>query len=134
MYTTPTQTLDINFWITPVVANRESNTEKRFITAQDVINATCRAFDVLKSALISKSRKKELVRSRYICMHVMRENVKVLDKKKHLKQISFKQIGSYFERDHTTVIHAIDTIENDLSVPAYRFEVNQKINEVINLL
>jgi chromosomal replication initiation ATPase DnaA len=49
-------------------------------------------------------------------------------------KISLKQIGRYFGKDHTTVIHAIRKIDNELSIAAYRAEIKQLINAVIELL
>lgn len=58
-----------------------------------------------KKAIKSKSRKKELVMARNVCMYLM---------KKHTI-LSLATIGATFgKRDHSTVLHALKNMEDDL--------------------
>lgn len=132
-YEFETATCKVNFWHEPLVMHK-AITPDNFLTLQDVLNAGCEAFNVTRLQLISKDRKKELVRARYVTMYVMRLKVKVRNKRDKLKEISLKAIGRLFNRDHTTVLHGIDVIDDDLSVPAYRQETNELINSVIKYL
>jgi chromosomal replication initiator protein len=70
--------------------------------AEKIINVVAEFFHVTPEALRSKSRKKELVFVRMMAMTLMTE----------LTSLSLKAIGESFGgRDHSTVIHARDTIQ-----------------------
>jgi len=112
-----TATCNVNYWVMSV-------TPKRILAANDIIEATCRVFKITKQALLSKCRDRYLVRARNICITVIKDKL----------HMALTDIGKLFNRDHTTVIHALRTVENDLSVPAYRQEINEQINAVIQLL
>ena len=60
-------------------------------------------FKLKKDDLLSKRRTKDLATARQIAMYLCRE----------MTDESLPQIGNMFERDHSTVIHAIDKIELD---------------------
>lgn len=132
-YETATATCNVNYWVMPITVGRRMNSED-FITAQDVINAGCSAFEVTKSQLVSGLRKRELVMFRDVIMYVMRMKVKIRNKKGERVKIPFKAIGRLFNRDHTSVMHAINKINDDLTVPAYRQERNELIMSVIKYL
>ena len=56
--------------------------------------------------LVGKSRKQEIVFARQVAMYLIRD----------LTSASLKTIGNFFGgRDHTTVMHSVNTIENLLS-------------------
>ncbi len=60
-------------------------------------------YNISMEDLIKESRKKEFVKPRQIAMYLIR---KELDN-------SFPSIGDFFGgRDHTTVMHAVDKVEN----------------------
>ena len=66
-------------------------------------------FDVSVDELASKSRQKNIAHARQIAMYLSRE----------ITNVSLLKIGEHFgNRDHTTVIHAIDKIKQLLSVDA----------------
>jgi chromosomal replication initiator protein len=117
MYETITATCNVNYWVMPI-------TLQKVITAQSIIDATCTAFEINKVALLSRKRSRNLVKARFICMHILSEKLK----------ISLSKIGDLFHRHHTTVIYALAKIKNDLSVPAYRQETNELIKNVIKFL
>jgi chromosomal replication initiator protein len=69
--------------------------------AEKILAAVCDYFKMTPEALRGKSRKKELVFARMMAMILMTE----------MTQLSLKAIGELFGgRDHSTVIHARDTI------------------------
>lgn len=132
-YETATATCNVNYWVMPITVGKRMNPEQ-FITAQDVINAGCSAFGVTKLQLVSGLRKRDLVMFRDIIMYVMRKHVKVRNKKGNTIPIPFKMIGNLFDRDHSSAMHAVEKIKNDLTVPAYRQETNELIMSVIKYL
>ncbi|MCH5161324.1 MAG: chromosomal replication initiator protein DnaA [Clostridiales bacterium] len=70
------------------------------ITADEIIDCTCRYFNVAKSDVIGKKKNKEIVEPRQIAMYIINE----------LVPLPLEKIGECFGREHTTVIHARDKI------------------------
>ncbi|QMT98531.1 ATP-binding protein [Mycoplasma tullyi] len=61
-------------------------------------------FNVSEEALKSSKRKKEIVQARHICMYIL----------KNVYNKNLSQIGKLLKKDHTTVKHGIDKVEEDL--------------------
>jgi len=73
------------------------------ISIEQIQKAVCEQLDVPQSLLVGKTRKQEIVFARQIAMYLIRE----------LTSTSLKTIGNHFGgRDHTTVMHALSTIES----------------------
>ena len=67
-----------------------------------IIDAVVRHFGVKITDLQSRRRHKSVVHPRQVCMYLMKKG----------KKLSLEEIGGYFGgRDHTTVLHAVRTIE-----------------------
>lgn len=85
------------------------------ITANDIIREVADFFEIPPSQLINRSRRKEVVEPRQICMYLMRDILK----------ISYPHIGEILgKRDHTTAIHACEKISRDINNDS---TLNQKI-------
>lgn len=69
-----------------------------------VSTAVCETFKVTLEDLLNKNRSRDRVLARYICYFIMRNTYK----------LNLNKIGSYFRKDHTTVIHGINSIQNGL--------------------
>lgn len=77
--------------------------ETRQITPEAILDATSNAFGHTIADLIGKSRSRPLVQARQISMYVLRE----------MTDYSYPAIGRVFgNRDHTTVMHAVEKITN----------------------
>lgn len=74
------------------------------ITKKDIINSTLNFFEITKEDLMSKSRKKKVALPRQIVMFLFKKELKM----------SYPEIGEYFQRDHTTALHAFNKIANDI--------------------
>lgn len=73
------------------------------VTIEDIQRAVCAHFRIDKSEMASQRRVRSLARPRQIAMYLAKE----------LTPRSFPEIGRRFGgRDHSTVIHAVRTIEN----------------------
>lgn len=73
----------------------------------DCINTVCRYYKIPQRDLISQRRNREIVRKRQVSMYLSR----------HLTTNSFPEIGKrHGDRDHTTAIHAVRTIERLIGV------------------
>ena len=67
------------------------------VGAEDVIDCTCKYFDVSKEDLLGKKRDKKIVEPRQICIYVISE----------MLPLPLTAIGEIMgNRDHTTVLHA----------------------------
>ncbi|MBI1999196.1 MAG: chromosomal replication initiator protein DnaA [Parcubacteria group bacterium] len=83
------------------------NNEKprKTLSVEDIVHVVSEFYNIEKSTIYEKTRKKEIVKPRQIIMYILREDL----------SISFPTIGQRLGgRDHTTVIHSCDKIKNDL--------------------
>jgi chromosomal replication initiator protein len=93
------------------------DTEKE-VTIDTIIESVTEHFKVRTPDLKGKSRLREIVLPRQIAMYMAKE----------LTNLSLKSIGYHFGgRDHSTVIHAIQTV-NDL------MDTDKEVNHVVNKL
>ena len=79
--------------------------EQRRITVQQILDAVTKYYNVRVSDLQSKKRHKSIAFPRQVCMYLARRHTRY----------SLEEIGGYFGgRDHTTVLHAIRTVDGDM--------------------
>ncbi len=72
------------------------------VTIECVVDAVTNYYDVSLTSLQSKRRQRSIALPRQICMYLAR----------HHTRYSLEEIGGYFGgRDHTTVLHAVRTVE-----------------------
>ncbi len=94
------------------------SSKKTCVQNKDVIDVISEFYEVDKSELISKGRKKEVVYPRQIAMYLLRNDM----------NMSYPGIGKYFSgRDHTTALHACEKIKREI-------ETNEKLKEEIEFL
>ena len=75
------------------------------ITTEDIQRAVCDYFNIPEDLLRAKTRKQEIVNARQIAMYLTKE----------LTNSSLKTIGLHFGgRDHSTVIHAYQSVEDQM--------------------
>jgi len=104
-----------------VLKNFVKNTYKE-ITIDDIHKMVSKFYNIAYNDLFSKSRKQEIVQARQISMYLA---------KKFTKN-SLKSIGAHFSgKDHSTVIHSCQAVEDRLETDAeYRerfLEIQQKV-------
>ncbi len=105
-----------------VVSGVASTTPPSELTAKMIITAVSDYFRVPSADMISKSRKHEIVVARQMAMYLMKE----------LMELSLKSIGAEFGgRDHTTVIHSCQTLENYVDTNP---KMQQALQEITNKL
>ena len=101
-----------------VVKERVGEQVNRDFSMEDVVRKVVEVTGVNESNIVGKSRKKEFVEARQTAMFLCR----------NLLDASLSSVGMYFGgRDHTTVMHAIKTIEQK---KLERTKVNQTINQI----
>lgn len=91
--------------------------------ARDIINLVCKKLRFDYAEIVVKSRKRERVDCRRICIRLIKNNT-------GLKE---KEIGGFFGgRDRTTVIHALETHEELFETDRKYFTKFSECEEVIN--
>lgn len=75
------------------------------IKPNEVLKAVCAQYHISPAILKGKGRSQKFVLPRHIAMYIL----------KHDLGIPFTEIGAFFGgRDHTTVMHAVEKIENEM--------------------
>jgi len=102
---------------------KRKNTNLNIETIQRIV---CEYFNIKEDLIRAKTRKKEIVIARQVSMYLSKE----------LTNFALKTIGLHFGgRDHTTVIHACQTIEKrigkDKSFSTELDEIKRKIELAI---
>lgn len=88
-----------------ILSDYFSTVKNQQIDANTVIKAVEKYFQLNESAIVSSKRDRKYSYPRQIAMYICRE----------LTDLSLPQIGSQFGgRDHTTVIHSINKIKNEI--------------------
>ncbi len=105
-----------------VLGDLQSDRQPRQITAELVLQAAAKLFGISIDELLSASRTRPLVNARQIAMYVSRE----------LTDLSYPQIAKAFGKsDHTTVIHAVNKIEKQMSE---KRQVYDQVNDLTQLI
>lgn len=99
------QKTEIEFELAKEILALSDMSEKNEITLELIAKATASYYRVQLADLKSKIRNKETTSARHVAMYLARKKL----------QIQFQEIGLYFGgRDHSSVIHAVKSIEEDL--------------------
>jgi chromosomal replication initiator protein len=95
------------------------------VTIEEIQRAVCEYYALPEDLLRAKTRKQEVVNARQIAMYLAKE----------LTNSSLKTIGLHFGgRDHSTVIHAYQSVEDQMNLdPKYNANVTQ-IKRKLNFL
>jgi len=92
--------------------------EQKRITIQQIIDAVTTYYNVRTSDLQSKRRHKSIAFPRQVCMFFARKHTRY----------SLEEIGGYFGgRDHTTVLHAVRTVTDDVKTDP---QIAEQINHI----
>jgi chromosomal replication initiator protein len=84
----------------------------RPLTAEQIMERAAVNFGFSPVDLRAKSRRQPLVLARQVAMYLCRE----------LTDLSLPQIGSLFDRDHSTVLHAVDKVKSLIQTDHEVFE------------
>ena len=94
--------------------NTRSLHKKKHVSIEDIQRFVGEKYNVKITDIKGKSRKKDLVRPRHISMYLARD---ILDD-------SLVTISNAFERDHTTVMHGIDKVKDEMALdPDFKDEI-----------
>jgi chromosomal replication initiator protein len=122
--------VDINLDLAKMVLKDILITKRKDISIEEIQRVVCGYFQIPDDLLRGKSRKQEIALARQIAMYLSKE----------MTHYSLKSIGLHFGgRDHTTVIHAVRTVDellkngkNDLRIRETIDNLKKKI-EVASL-
>ena len=87
------------------------------INVENIINEVAKTYNVSVSDILSNRRTASLALARQVAMYIARETT----------DLSFKQIGEAFGKDHTTVLYNVNKIENFLKDKPYQKELVEDI-------
>ncbi|MEO1237875.1 MAG: chromosomal replication initiator protein DnaA [Planctomycetota bacterium] len=95
-------------------------------TLQHIVDVVTAHFDVKLQDLQSRRRYKSITEPRHVCMWLVRKKTR----------FSLEEIGGYFGgRDHTTVMHAVDVVNDRIdSEDGFKAEVHQLLARVEDAL
>ena len=100
-----------------ILATTNTNNSSK-TSYKSIVKVVSEFYDIKEEDLINQSRKRQIVLPRQICMYLMREEMKS----------SYPFIGEKFGgRDHTTVMHACDKINNEI-------QKNENMVEELNII
>jgi chromosomal replication initiator protein len=112
--------MDINLDLVKMVLKDIVSIQRKDISIEEIQRVVCQYYDIPDDLLRGKSRKQEIAFARQLAMYLS----------KQMTRYSLKSIGLHFGgRDHTTVIHAIRTIES-----AINDKKDDNLSETIDLL
>ena len=103
---------------------KELSVDPKELTPQRVINTVAKYYKVSKKDLLGKSRKSNIIVARHMSMWLVRKIVK----------LSYVEIGKVFNRDHSTIISAVQSIETSMKINAAVKSAANKIEGNIKLV
>jgi len=115
---------EINFDLAQRVLQRahEMPEKKEAVHLSGIVKAVCKFYPYTLHELCSKSRNKELTQARHVAMFLM----------KKLTQQSLRDIGNFLGgRDHSTVMHGLQKIEDEIHTNADLKKTMQQIEREI---
>ena len=90
-------------------AEHPLKSQTKILTPQEIIEIVSEEYELPVSVVCSKSRYRNIVEARMVTAYLLRSD--------RYLSLSLKQIGRLLgNRDHTTVMHAIQLIENLMDV------------------
>jgi chromosomal replication initiator protein len=104
----------MNYVGMPGVKDRYKSECAPKITPDKIINAVSNHYKLNADKLKSTSRVKEFTHARYVIFYFLRK----------FANMTLKSAGLLFNRDHTTVIHGLETLQNIIDTePAVKEEI-----------
>ena len=82
--------------------------EPRRLTCEDVISAVANYYTISVEDIMGARRNREITVPRQVAMYLCRT----------LADVSFPRIGDAFKRDHSTIQHGCDKVEQELKTDA----------------
>ena len=88
---------------------------------EKILGAVSRAYGVPEDQMKSKKKTDNIANARHVAIYLIKQNT----------ELTLKEIGAIFGRDHSTVISSIDKVEKNIkTINNYETEVNRLIKEI----
>ena len=107
---------EISYYVMPGLKQNE-------IRFEQVIRTVCEVLQADKRKVLTPNRSKNLVFARNMCYFIFRRYF----------SMTLKEIGHSFDRDHTTVIHGIQTFQNDIDCIKYYKGQYEEVQQILGL-
>jgi chromosomal replication initiator protein len=94
------------------------------MSVEDIVNSVCKTLNIKKEKIYTPNRKRPVVTARQLCMWILRKKMK----------LPLKTIATEFQMDHTTVIHGVRMIEEQMAVyDHFKLKVKEVIYNITNM-
>ena len=91
------------------------------VTVDKVFASVYKKYNIKREEIVSSKRTKEIANARHITVYIIRQ----------ITDMSLPNIGKIIERDHSTVISSIETVEKRMAQnPVFRAEIEEMVKEV----
>ncbi len=98
-----------------------SGVEAPQVTAEKIISRVSKKYGVTEEEIYGRKRTKHIASARNISIYIIRT----------VTEMSFPTIGKLFDRDHSTIISANDSIEQNIQTnPLFAMEIADLIKEI----
>jgi chromosomal replication initiator protein len=117
--------VQIDFELARKIVKEIATDRKVNVTVENITKIVCSYLNVAENKIRDKTRKKEIVLARQLAMYLSKE----------LTKSSLKSIGLQFGgRDHSTVIHACNSIEDSIDKDSNLKDIIRSIKTQIGLI
>ena len=97
----------------------------------EIFTATARVYKIVPEILWQKTRKQEIVDARHSAIAIIYDNYgKYIENRGY----TLNRIGGFFNRDHTTVLHAIETAQNRCLTEDLFLQKYEAIQDAIHVI
>lgn len=104
----------MNYMCVPGIKEQYRSQCAPIVTPEKIIEIVCDYFNLTHEALKGKCRSKELVHARHVIFYFIRRHT----------SMTLKSTGQLFNRDHTTVIHGLENLNDIMDTePVVKSEV-----------
>ncbi len=108
----------IDLELAKMALGESASTDPKRVTIQQIFDAVTKYYGVRLSDLQGKRRHKSIAFPRQVCMFLARKHTRY----------SLEEIGGYFGgRDHTTVLHAVRTVDADMKSSP---DIDKQVNHI----
>ena len=91
------------------------------VTVDKIFTSVYKKYNIKRDEIVSSKRTKEIANARHITVYIIRQ----------VTDMSLPNIGKIIERDHSTVISSLDTIEKRMAQnPVFRTEMEEMVKEI----
>lgn len=91
------------------------------VTVDKIFAAVYKKYNIKREEIVSSKRTKEIANARHITVYIIRQ----------VTDMSLPNIGKIIERDHSTVISSLDSVEKKMAQnPVFRTELEEMVKEI----